>query len=761
MARNLQLALSLVARDTASKVIKKAMQDTIAQTKAVEKADDQLGKSQKQNSDSAIRASKTLQQESQRAASARSTLGIRSERDIQREIQQTQAAYNRLTRSGVLSANEQSRAFEAMSSRVSRLRGELNSAGQSVSRLERAKGWGSNAMAIAGGVTAVGAVLAQPVNNQMTYERKLADMSNTAFADEGIAGRKTGMQQMDSLIRESVKTGGGNKDSAADTLNALLASGAVDFNSVKTLLPVIQKYATASGADPKDLAQIAIRLKQTFGIKNEDIGKALNMSISAGQAGSFELSDMSRFLPAQLANASNIGMKGLDDYSTLLGLNQAAAITAGDSSQAGNNVVNLLAKINSQDAANAASKIKINGHGIDLPGSLSAARGKGINSLDAFNGIVDKVVANNPAYQKLDAQLKTAKGDDRRKIMESQSKILEGSAVGKMIADQQALMALVGYRSNKAYVQDVKRDVNAQRTLPEGQRAGDINYELVAGTNDFKTDQLKNTRDFSEMDAIKPLSDVLGRLSKELTDYADKYPDLTTAVSGATTGIQALAAGAAAFAGLKFLTGGGIPGFGGGGIPGVSKKGNGFNSNNILTAGGKSGVVPVYVTNAQSINGDSNNDSDAKDMGGSDIIDSVKDMVIFSGFVEKVRDSLRKDFAEKDLPEKTQSIQMGTSGYSFVDMVWATLESRLKGDGSSIKKPFFDIDPSSWWSKPSTIGGDDAASSVPAYMKPQTQQYPFIPIQIQNTMTLDGKVIAESTNDINASQANRGSTGGH
>ena len=761
MARNLQLALSLVARDTASKVIKKAMQDTIAQTKAVEKADDQLGKSQKQNSDSAIRASKILQQESQRAASARSTLGIRSERDIQREIQQTQAAYNRLTRSGVLSANEQSRAFEAMSSRVSRLRGELNSAGQSVSRLERAKGWGSNAMAIAGGVTAVGAVLAQPVNNQMTYERKLADMSNTAFADEGIAGRKTGMQQMDSLIRESVKTGGGNKDSAADTLNALLASGAVDFNSVKTLLPVIQKYATASGSDPKDLAQIAIRLKQTFGIKDEDIGKALNMSISAGQAGSFELSDMSRFLPAQLANASNIGMKGLDDYSTLLGLNQAAAITAGDSSQAGNNVVNLLAKINSQDAANAASKIKINGHGIDLPGSLSAARGKGINSLDAFNGIVDKVVANNPAYQKLDAQLKTAKGDDRRKIMESQSKILEGSAVGKMIADQQALMALVGYRSNKAYVQDVKRDVNAQRTLPEGQRAGDINFELVAGTNDFKTDQLKNTRDFSEMDAIKPLSDVLGRLSKELTDYADKYPDLTTAVSGATTGIQALAAGAAAFAGLKFLTGGSIPGFGGGGIPGVSKKGNGFNSNNILTAGGKSGVVPVYVTNAQSINADSNNDSDAKDMGGSDIIDSVKDMVIFSGFVEKVRDSLRKDFAEKDLPEKTQSIQMGTSGYSFVDMVWATLESRLKGDGSSIKKPFFDIDPSSWWSKPSTIGGDDAASSVPAYMKPQTQQYPFIPIQIQNTMTLDGKVIAESTNDINASQANRGSTGGH
>ncbi|CNG34986.1 Uncharacterised protein [Yersinia enterocolitica] len=62
--------------------------------------------------------SKSLLSEWQRASSARSTLGIRSERDIQREIQLTQAAYNRLTRTGTLSANEQSRAFAAMSDRI-------------------------------------------------------------------------------------------------------------------------------------------------------------------------------------------------------------------------------------------------------------------------------------------------------------------------------------------------------------------------------------------------------------------------------------------------------------------------------------------------------------------------------------------------------------------------------------------------------------------------------------------------------------------
>ena len=42
----------------------------------------------------------------------------------------------------------------------------------------------------------------------------------------------------------------------------------------------------------------------------------------------------------------------------------------------------------------------------------------------------------------------------------------------------------------------------------------------------------------------------------------------------------------------------------------------------------------------------------------------------------------------------------------------------------------------------------------------QQQGYPSIPIQIQNRMELDGKVLAESTNEVNAAQANRGSTGG-
>ncbi|EKN3348245.1 phage tail tape measure protein, partial [Yersinia ruckeri] len=516
--------------------------------------------------------------------------------------------------------------------------------------LQRARALGSGAAAVVGGITTASAVLAQPVRNQMSYDRRMTMMTNTAYAEEGVAGRQAGKQNLTGMVRNAVSIGGGSKESAADTLDAMLASGAVSMDSAKTLLPILQKYATSTGADPRDLANIAIRLKQTFGIKDQDIEKALNMAIVGGQEGSFELADMAKWLPQQLASASNLGMSGLDDFATLIGVNQGAAITAGTSDQAGNNVANLLAKISSRDAATSAARIKYNGKGIDLPGSIAAAKGKGINQIDAFMGIVDKVVGNDPAYQKLEAKLKTAKGEERKQVIESMAKVLEGSAIGSIIADREALMGLLGYRGNKEYVQGVIKKSNEQRELKPGQYAGDINYAVISDTNDFKTEQLLNQKDFGEMDAIKPLSDILGTLSKNLTDYSKEYPRLTTAVVGATDGIKAMGAAAVAFAGLRFLTGSGgsVPGAGTGGISGPGTLGK-------IASGGMA-VSALYIT------------------AGSVAISSV-------------RDSLREDFAKKDMAGKVDSISTGTSGYSLVDLTWAVVKDRLSKKGSSISVP--------------------------------------------------------------------------
>ncbi|MEC5319313.1 phage tail tape measure protein [Brenneria populi subsp. brevivirga] len=727
MARNLQLALTLSARDTGSKVLRKAMQDAVAQTKAAEKAGDELAKSQQQNSQQGIRASRSLSEEFRRANSARSTLGIRSEREIQREIQQTIAAYSRLTRTGVMSANEQTRAFDAMTQRVSRLRGELGSTAQTVSRMDKLRGIGSGAMAVAGGIAAGAAVMMRPVSNTMTYEQTIANMANTAFSDrKTVAGRRSGMQEMDSLIRNSVKTGGGTKEDAANTLNEMLASGEVDMSSAKTLLPLLQKYSTASGASSTDLSQIAIRLKQTFGVEDKDMGKALNMAIAAGQSGGFELSDMAKWLPQQLAAASNNGMKGLDDFAVLLGVNQAAKITAGTSDEAGNNVVNLLAKITSQDAANAAAKVKVNGKGIDLPGSLSNAQGKGLNSLDAFVAIIDKVVASNPAYKKLDAKLASSTGDDRRQIMESQAKILEGSAVGQIIADRQALMALIGYRSNRQYAQGVITDVNAQRNLPAGETAGDLNFSLMSDTAGFKAQQLKNTADFAQIDSTGGLSKALGDVSDKLVKYADQYPGLTTALSGATTGIQVLGAGAA--------TAGGI-----------------LAAWKLL--GGNGGINPPSIPPGPTA---------PPNVPGVRLPPWLSRLGGLARFAGKALVPLGVYQAAEDAPlvkvergDATARDRLNANQYSTDLARWQDSQRAIPGAldaWDEIK---------SWWARPTTIGADNPAfQGVPSYLLPQQPQSNQ-PMQINTKVELDGRVIAEAVNEVNGQQAARGSNGGY
>lgn len=719
MSRGLNLALTLFARDNASKVLKKTLQDTVKQTADAAKASEKLGDTDSKSAEKGIKASRSLQAELKRQASARSTLGVRSEQDIQREIQQTQAAYLRLTRSGVMSANEQARAFSAMTDKVSRLKNELNGANHSMTGLQRARMLGSGAAAVVGGITAASAVLAQPVRNQMSYDRRISMMANTAYAERGVEGRLEGKKELGGLVRNAVTAGGGTKESAADTLDAMLASGAVSMDSVKTLLPVIQKYATATGADPKDLANIAIRLKQTFDVKDEDIGKALNMAIVAGQEGSFELADMAKYLPGQLASASSAGMRGLDDFSTLLALNQTSAITAGNSDEAGNNTANLLAKLNSRDTSMALAKIKYNGKGIDLPGSLAHAKEKGINSVDAFVGIVDKVVSGDKKYQELQNQLRNTKEGERAQILESMAKILEGSSVGKVIADQQALKALIGYRANRDYAKDVVNKSNEQRNLNAGESAGDINFSVMSNANDVKAEQFNNAKDFAEMDAIKPLSDILGTLSKNLTDYSKEYPGLTTAVVGATDGIKAMGAAAAAFAGLRFLMGGGGAGPSGGG--GISAPGS------LGKMAGNSIAVPLLYITAGSV------------------------------AISTVRDALREDFAKKNMSEKVDSISTGTSGYSFVDLAWSVVKDRFSKKGSSISVPSnittADVNPFN------AQANNLASFGVPSYLSAGQQGQRNQPIQVTTKLEVDGRVLAEIVNDHNGAQAVRGPTG--
>lgn len=524
--KNLELSLVMRLRDLASSGFTRSQRDIQSSITKTEKATDNL-----------TRTVGNLG----KVRSAAEVLGIRTEQNIQREIQRTEAAYNRLAQSGSMSMREQARAADATRNKIRELNNEMGkfTLGQKAMRV------GQTGASVAAGVAAGGYVLGKPIGQTMDYGMRLAQMSNTAFTERTTAGRIAGKRELNTAIVNAVRIGGGTRDNAAETLDTLIASGAMSGKDAMGMLPTLTKAATASGADPSQLAQIGIRGMQTFGIKSGEMGKIIDMSITAGQAGGFELKDMAKWLPQQMAAAKLSGMSGTAGMAKLLAANQASAITAGTKDEAGNNLVNLLTKINSQDTAKDAQK-----QGINLSGTLAAARGKGMDSLDAFVGIVDHVVGKNKEYQALQAKLKNTTGADRKAVLESQTDILQGSAIGQIVQDRQALMALVGIMSNRDYMADVQK-----KTLA-GEGATDKNFAVMSSEAGYKTQQAANEKLFATQTAFENLTPLVGSVADGFTAIAQEYPNLTAASVAATTALSALAVAAGA-AGLVQMLGGG------------------------------------------------------------------------------------------------------------------------------------------------------------------------------------------------------------
>ncbi|EAR6709951.1 phage tail tape measure protein, partial [Salmonella enterica] len=271
MARDFKLSMSLNLKDNASKLLASLLKEGTKQASEAEKAAKRQSEEQQKSTKAAISLERTRAAELRRNAKAREALGISSEQTIRRQIDQTIAAYNRLSRAGVMSATEQSRAFNQMRSRVAALRSEL----QGVTRLERARQTGRNVMTIAGGVAAAGAALVQPIRKQMSYSERLTEMTNTAFSDQDIAGRTAGMQRLDKLIRQNVQSSGLSKEGVMGAAGVLFGKGFSE-SEVNAILPGLTRTAAASKTDPEQLASVATKMMQTFHLTKDQIPAALN-----------------------------------------------------------------------------------------------------------------------------------------------------------------------------------------------------------------------------------------------------------------------------------------------------------------------------------------------------------------------------------------------------------------------------------------------------------------------------------------------------
>jgi hypothetical protein len=472
---NADVEIRLRLNNQASTGLKKAEQDA---QKGAQKTATATERASAKAAAAAERGAAQQRNAYQRMAKEREQLGIRAESVIRQEIQKTTSAYQRLKATGSMSWREQSRAAEQMRQKVTQLTNEMGR----MTKAQKAMGALKIGAGLAAGVGAAAYTIKDPAQRAIDYDYRLAQMSNTAFSERDKEGKKIGMRELETAINNAVKQGGGTRESAANALDKLIASGAVSSGEAMKMLPQIVKSATASGAETEDLVQIGIRAMQNFGVTAEELPNILNMALAGGQAGGFEIKDMARWLPRQMAAASRSGLSGRADFASIVALNQAAAITAGNEDEAGNNVANILSKINSEDTARRVKEeIKV-----DLPKYLAFMRDKGVNSIDAFANLIQENVSRDPRYKKLQAQLANEKDDDQRKeTLKSMSAIAQGSAIGKIVHDQQAMMALIAMINNQGYMQDVKRQVLANDVSAGG--AVDKNFEFLQETTAYKT----------------------------------------------------------------------------------------------------------------------------------------------------------------------------------------------------------------------------------------------------------------------------------
>lgn len=548
---NMDVSLTLKAKDYASSVVKSVENSVSKLTKNIENQAQRSATTQQRAMRQTAQVTEQSYRQIQQAARNREMLGVRSERSIQNEINRTRAAYDQLKRSGIASGRELDRAAIATKRRIAELNAEMGK----VSMGQRLGNIGRGIAGLAAGATAAGMVLAQPMKKQMDYDRSLAMTANTAFAERDVAGRITGKSELNNAVKSAVEIGGGTKEDALGALDTMLASGAVKADTAMKLLPTLQKGATATGASTDDLAKIAISAMQQFDIGEDKIGEVLDKAVAAGQAGNFELADMARWLPQQMAAGKSAGLKGMSGFEALLVANQQARVTAGTSDEAGNNLVNLLAILTSKETSDRFRKLDIKGkdgkdHGVDFIASMEAQKKKGKNSIEAFMSIMDQVIGQDGKYQALQKKLKSAKKEDQAQVLNEMTNLVEGTAIGQIISDHQALMALLGIRNNVSLGKEVKE------SLDKSEGAVDTSHAVIKDTNSYKVEDAKNNVDFAQMEGMKGFNDALGDVSVKIAEYAKAYPDLTGKIVTAGTVVAALSAAAITAAGSLRLLGG-------------------------------------------------------------------------------------------------------------------------------------------------------------------------------------------------------------
>ncbi|MGY4700385.1 phage tail tape measure protein [Avibacterium paragallinarum] len=511
---NMKLSLRLKAQDYASRVMDKLRSNINKANKDIENQAVRSGQKQqetvKRTAQITEQSYRKAQQAARVVASARQSLGVRSENAIQREINQTIAAYQRLKASGVASSREIARAAVMAKQKITQLNAEMGKVptGQ---RLGNVVG---KTMAIGGAVYGVASTLKPAMDNKKQWDHNVAQVALTAFNEQDADYIKTtGVARVNKAVYETTKSVGGTTDMALSALDGMIKNG-LSFEQAEASLDMAQKMMISGQASGDQVGSL-LKVLKDYGFNGDELQKALEVTLQSGFDGKFEVSDMIQHLPDLLSISKNAGFHGLEDYKYLLSMTQVAANQAGSNDTAANNVANYLNKLNSADTAQRLKKVDISNkkglQGIDLEESYQRGLASGKNASQVMVSIAETLLKNDQEYVKLQKKLLKTKDEQKKELIKAQMDLKKGAVLGKLLPDVQAK---AGFNAVTTQQEMDKYQANlADDKLGENM---DKSVKVLAGTDLAKEELANSLNKFSQGEVSGWLNSVERKINDEV-----------------------------------------------------------------------------------------------------------------------------------------------------------------------------------------------------------------------------------------------------
>ncbi len=531
--------------------------------KGSEAASNALRKVGKEQLDGAQKVTAAIKEQASvvRATDAARQLGIRTEKQINAEIVKNIQAYDRLKASGVASANDTSRAYQAMRRNVQALNNELRTTGT----LGQGIGNGLQTAAMVGaGLAGAAYAINQPVQRTVNYQRDLYYSSATLATKQ--ADQAPTRQWMNEVVVKGATANGIARDDSFLTMDALVADGVYadkDGNLIKTKQNIERAHAAAgraalaSGGDAQDFAAVGMMAaKRGLGEKNVQ-----GMILQADQMGAMRAKDLARVMKPSMALMAADPASNARSVAQLIAAHEVVMDSSSSADDAGTNMKNLYGKMISDDTNKRLKK----DFDIDLVQRTANDKKKGKTSLDTFLDVTQEIIGKDPKMKAIQKKLATAgTPEEAQLIYQSQQNVIEQSGLAKIIPDMQSLLALVALSNKRDKLNEITAASISKGEAALDSRADDAGKHVdKAGINAAKV-----TSQNAEYMAMQDVTPMLSEWGKMIGEYSATHPAMTKAAGYATVALTALAAAGGLAAGANILTGGGAGGGAAGGIAG-------------------------------------------------------------------------------------------------------------------------------------------------------------------------------------------------